>query len=69
MGADDSINTLPEEHIKALFDTGQAANPAKSKLVEGLRSWVRFGAQVAGRTDDVFKIAKTQVIFTKSQII
>ena len=25
-GEDDTVNTMPEEHIRALFDTGQAAN-------------------------------------------
>ncbi len=42
-GDDDTVNTTPEEHVRALFDTGQAANTAKSKVAEGLKSWAAFG--------------------------
>ena len=60
-GEDDTANTMPDEHIRALFDAGQTVNPAKSKLVEGLRSWVKFGAQVTGRREDIASITKQQV--------
>ncbi len=61
-GEDDSVNTTPEEHIRALFDTGQAANTSKSKVAEGLRSWAKFGSQIAGpKTDKLAQITQLQV--------
>ena len=49
-GFDDTVNTLPDSHIRALFATGggNTVNPQKSKVAEGLKSWAKFGAQVTG---------------------
>lgn len=56
------MNTLPEEHVRALFDTAQSANPAKSKLAEGLQSWANFGATVTGgKRNDIVEVTKLQV--------
>ncbi|TRY73479.1 hypothetical protein TCAL_11817, partial [Tigriopus californicus] len=59
-GTSDTVNTIPEDHIRALFDIGQAANPTKSKLAEGLMSWARFG-QMAGPKDALASIASQQM--------
>ena len=31
------VNHMGEEHLRALFDTAQSANPGTTKLAEGLR--------------------------------
>ena len=31
------VNRLGEDHLRALFDTAQSANPGNTKLAEGLR--------------------------------
>ena len=31
------VNRMGEEHLRALFDTAQSANPGTTKLAEGLR--------------------------------
>ena len=62
-GEDDTVNTLPEEQVRALFDTAQAASPATSKLAEGLQSWAKFGASLArsGSVGEIARVANEQV--------
>ena len=38
-GEDQTVNTLTPEKIRSLFDSTNASKLAKSKVVEGLRSW------------------------------
>jgi amino acid transporter len=59
-----TLNELPEEHVRALFATGQCAtNPARSKLAEGLKSWAAFGLQVSGgKAEEIAAIARQQVM-------
>lgn len=36
-GEDQTVNSLPQDYVRALFDTAQSANVAHSKLAEGLQ--------------------------------
>ena len=42
-GEDQTVNSLPQEYVRALFDTAQSANVAHSKLAEGLQGGGRTG--------------------------
>ena len=45
------VNQMGEEHLRSLFDTAQSANPGTTKLAEGLRSWAKFGSNMAAVAD------------------
>ena len=47
-GEDVSVNEISEDTISALFDTGISANPGRSVIGEGLKSWAKFGSSVTG---------------------
>ena len=47
-GEDKSVNETSEETISALFDTAISANPGRSAIGEGLKSWATFGSSVTG---------------------
>ena len=36
-GEDPTVNSLPQEYVRALFDTAQSANVAHSKIAQGLQ--------------------------------
>ena len=37
-GEDATVNSLPQEYVRALFDTAQSANVAHSKIAQGLQA-------------------------------
>ena len=47
-GEDQTVNSLPQEYVRALFDTAQSANVAHSKIAEGLQGFsMEFGLRLA----------------------
>ena len=66
-GEDQTVNNIPPEKIKSLFDSTNSSKLATSKVVEGLRAWAKFGAEISGATNSsIFSIAKSQL--TKSKV-
>ena len=41
-GEDATVNSLPQEYVRALFDTAQSANVAHSKIAQGLQGQRKY---------------------------
>ena len=41
-GEDPTVNSLPQEYVRALFDTAQSANVAHSKIAQGLQGQRKY---------------------------
>lgn len=65
-GEDQTVNNIPPEKIKSLFDSTNSSKLATSKVVEGLRAWAKFGAEISGATNSsIFSMATSQLAKTK----
>jgi len=60
-GDDQTVNNTSPDKIRALFDTHRNEKVATSKVAEGLRSWAKFGQDIAGSTKDILTISTSEV--------
>ena len=65
-GEDQTINNIPPEKVRSLFDSTNTSKLATSKVVEGLRAWAKFGAEISGaNSSSIFSISKSQIAKNK----
>ena len=67
-GEDQTINNVPPEKIRNLFDSTNVSKTGSSKVVEGLKSWAKFGADISGAANSsILSIAKTEMSKLKAK--
>ena len=67
-GEDQTVNNISPEKIRNLFDSTNVSKTGSSKVVEGLRSWAKFGADISGAAgSSILSIAKTEMSKIKAK--
>ena len=61
-GEDQTVNNISPEKIRNLFDSTNVSKSGSSKVVEGLRSWAKFGMDISGAANSsILSLAKTEM--------